>query len=154
MVNETDRPFKEISSMCILAQKDGLGKIQVGAVCHGIKKMKDGTTLHRYFSGANLHVSDSFGDVHAEQLAVNLSLLDRYYPTEIFVTSKKNDESVKLCGSCRHYLSEINYYMTVIILNPNGLMKSMDLLSHLYPFAKDTVKKNMKFKELCKEIQS
>lgn len=148
------RTFGEVSDMCRVAQRDGLGKIQVGAVCHGQRVLKDGTILHRYFSGANLHVSDSFADVHAEQLAINLSLLERFYPTEVFVTSQSVKESVKLCGSCRHYLSEINRHCSITVINPDGSRKSMDILSYLYPYSKDTVAKNQKFKKLCEENQN
>lgn len=138
----------EIFNMCVKAQKEAYGKISVGAVCHG-KRIIDGLSLDKYWSGANLHVSDSFADVHAEQLAVNLALLERFYPVEIFVTSQSNDEKVILCGSCRHYISEINKDCSIIIFNPDGTIKSTKLLSTVYPFSKDTEKKNKKFKQLC-----
>ncbi len=140
--------FDEIFKMCIKAQKEAYGKISVGAVCHARKMIND-EEVDRYWSGANLHISDSFADVHAEQLAVNLALLERFYPIEIFVTSKHEKENVTMCGSCRHYVSEINRNCSIIVFNPDGTRKSINLLSDVYPFSKDTVKKNQKFKELC-----
>jgi cytidine deaminase len=140
----------EIFSMCKEAQKEAYGKISVGAVCHGQTVNDEGKLVHRYWSGANLHISDSFADVHAEQLAVNLALLERYYPTEIFVTSQSNKEDVRLCGSCRQYISEINRYCSVYVFNPDGSIKSVNTLDELYPFSKDTMEKNSKFEQLCK----
>lgn len=137
---------EKMFSMCKDAQNDAYGKIKVGAVCSAINYK----TKHRhYFTGANLHVSDSFSDIHAEQLAVNLALLERYYPTEIYVTSQSFDEDVTMCGSCRHYISEINQNCSIIVFNPDGTQKSINLLSDVYPNAKNTVKKNNKFKMLC-----
>lgn len=140
--------YKEIFQMCQDAQKEGMGKIKVGAVCHG-QQLVDGEIVNRYWSGANLHITDSFADMHAEQLAVNLALLERFYPTEIYVTSQTMEEMVKLCGSCRQYLNEINRNMTVIVFNPDGTRKSTDLLSVIYKFAKDTTIKNNKLKKMC-----
>lgn len=132
--------------MCKNAQNNAYGKIKVGAVCSAINFK---TNHRKYFSGANLHVSDSFSDVHAEQLAVNLALLERYYPTKIYVTSQSVDEDVTMCGSCRHYISEINRYCSIIVFNPDGTRKSINLLSDVYPNSKDTIQKNQKFKKLC-----
>lgn len=140
--------YDEIFKMCISAQKDAYGKISVGAVCHG-RKMINEEQVDRYFSGANLHISDSFADIHAEQLAVNLALLERFYPVEIFVTSQGELENVALCGSCRQYISEINRYCSIIVFNPDGTRKLIKLLSEVYPFSKDTIKKNQMFRELC-----
>lgn len=145
---------EQIFSICVKAQKEAYGKISVGAVCHGQRRDESGKTVHKYWSGANLHVSDSFSDIHAEQLAVNLALLERYYPTEIFVTSQSKEEDVRLCGSCRHYISEINRHCTIVVFNPDGSQKSMDLLSELYPYSKDTVTKNSKIRELCNWVHN
>jgi len=140
--------YDEIFKMCESAQKEAYGKISVGAVCHA-KKIVDGKEVHKYWSGANLHISDSFSDVHAEQLAVNLAILERYYPVEIFVTSIGEKENVAMCGSCRQYISEINRHCSVIVFNPDGTRKLIKLLSEVYLYSKDTIKKNQIFRELC-----
>ncbi len=121
-------------------------KVKVGALCIGF----DWKTMKRKaFAGSNIHVSDSFADVHAEQLAVTLSLLERHYPLEIHVTSKSKKELITLCGSCRHFISEVNRLCTIIVHNPDGSIKIQKFLSEIYPYRKNTVSKNNKFKRLC-----
>lgn len=141
----------QIFEMCGHSQGNAISdKIKVGAVCHG-QKIVNGKIHHKYFSGSNIHISDSFADIHAEQIAVNLSLLEKYYPTEIYVTSQSVKENVTMCGSCRHYISEINCHCIIIIFNPDGTRKSTNFLSDIYPYSKDTVPKNDRFKKLCGE---
>ena len=139
---------EEVFEMCKSEQQKGIGKIKVGAVCHGMKFI-GAKVYQKYFSGANVHVSDSFADVHAEQMVVNLALLERYYPVEVFVTSTSKEEDVMMCGTCRHYLNEINSACTVVVFNPDGSIKKINFLSAIYPYSKDVFEKNMKFRSLC-----
>ena len=137
----------ELFAMCKQAQDNAISdKIKVGAVCNAYNFK---TKHKKLFSAANIHVSESFADIHAEQLAVNLALLERYYPMGIFVTSQSINENVTMCGSCRHYISEINRHCHITVFNPNGTVKSINSLSDVYPFAKNTVKKNKEFEKLC-----
>lgn len=115
-------------------------KTKVGAVVVGINKKNE----RKLFVGSNIHISDSFADVHAEQMAVNQCLLERYYPLAVYVTSTSTEEKVALCGSCRHYLSEINRNMQVVVFNPDGSRKITTFLFEVYPNSKDTRDKNEK----------
>lgn len=130
-----------------IAQDKALSKkMHVGAICigHNFETLKT-----KIFSGSNLHISDSFADVHAEQLAVSLAILDRYYPIAIHVTSSSINEKVLLCGSCRHFVSEININCKIIVHNPDGSVKLDMIVNEVYPLAKNNIKKNLYFKRLC-----
>ena len=143
---------------CVKMQNNAIGKIQVGCVLEAMDYSDDvyigGSTF--LFYGANLHISDSFADIHAEQLAINLAILKKCYPITIYVTSTSKDEDVFLCGQCRQYICEVNENCNVVIFNPDGSVKRIGTISEYFPYHKDVKNKNQKFYELCggKGLQS
>lgn len=135
---------------CIRLQKKGLGKIQVGCVVEAYDMNSEyGGACSYLFYGCNIHVSDSFGDTHAERMAIDLALKARCFPITIYVTSNSKDENVLLCGSCRHYISEINENCNVIVFNPDGTIKHASTIKDSYPNHKNVKSKNQRFFELC-----
>lgn len=134
---------------CKKLQKKATGKIKVGCVVEAIEYRDDGRMCIFDFYGCNIHVSDSFGDTHAERMAIDLALKERCFPVTIYVTSTSDDEYVLLCGSCRHYISEINENCNIVIFNPDGTIKEISNIKEAYPFHKDVTKKNQKFFEYC-----
>lgn len=127
-------------------QRKGIGKIQVGCVVEAMSY--DDDCLYE-FHGCNIHVSDSFGDTHAERMAIDLALKARCYPITVYVTSTSMEEDVLLCGSCRHYISEINENCTIVIFNPDGSIKRVSNVKESYPAHKDVADKNKRFFQLC-----
>lgn len=140
---------KKIFEMCKSEQKKSNAKVKVGCVVEALEYRNDGTVPIFHFKGCNIHVSDSFGDTHAERMAIDNSLKERCYPVAIFVTSQSNEEKVMLCGSCRHYISEINENCNIIIFNPDGTIKEVTTVKDVYPFHKSVAAKNKRFFELC-----
>lgn len=129
-------------------QKSGIGKIQVGCIVEALEFRKDSIVPFE-FHGCNIHVSDSFADTHAERMAIDLALKDRCYPITAYVTSMTSEEKVMLCGSCRHFLCEINENCNIVVFDPDGSIKEVTTVKDVYPFHKDVKKKNQKFFELC-----
>lgn len=130
-------------------QKKANGKIKVGCLVEAIEFRKDGSTPIFNFLGCNIHVSDSFGDTHAERMAIDLALKEKCYPITVYVTSISPDENVLLCGSCRHYISEINENCNIVVFNPDGTIKEVSSINDAYPNHKDVKKKNQMFYEYC-----
>ncbi len=139
---------KRVFEDCIMLQKKAIGKIKVGCVVEAYE-FRDNQSHTFEFFGCNIHVSDSFGDTHAERMAIDLALQARCYPITIYVTSTSSDEKVLLCGSCRHYISEINENCNIVIFNPDGTIKDVSSIKESYPHHKDVKRKNKKFFELC-----
>lgn len=124
-------------------------KIKVGCIVEAIEFRDDGSTPIFDFHGCNIHISGSFGDTHAERMAIDLALKERCYPITVYVTSTSIDENVLLCGSCRHYISEINENCNIVVFNPNGTIKEVSTIKDAYPNHKDVKKKNQMFFEYC-----
>lgn len=127
-------------------QTKALSKIKVGCIVEA--KNYDDACLYE-FAGCNIHVSDSFSDTHAERMAIDLAIKARCYPITIYVSSTSFDEDILLCGSCRHYISEINENCTIVVFNPDGSVKRVSNIQESYPNHKDVKAKNQRFFELC-----
>ena len=140
--------MKKIFMMCLENQKKSNAKVKVGCVVEAMEYRKDSTPIFD-FHGCNIHVSDSFGDTHAERMAIDFALKEKCYPIAVFVTSMSFKENVILCGSCRHYISEINEDCLIIIFNPDGSIKEISAIKDVYPNHKDVTKKNKMFYEYC-----
>ena len=143
--------IKKIFIKCSENQKKSNAKVKVGCVVQAIEYRKDSTPIFD-FHGCNIHVSDSFGDTHAERMAIDFALKEKCYPIAIFVTSTSFMEKVILCGSCRHYISEINENCLIVIFNPDGSIKEVSTIKDVYPKHKEVIKKNKMFVEYCKKI--
>lgn len=137
-----------IFDQCVLAQKKATGKIQVGCGVEAYE-YRNGSPYSFLFYGCNIHVSDSFGDTHAERMAIDNALKENCYPISIFVTSTSINEKVLLCGSCRHYISEINENCNIIIFDPDGTVKEISTIKEVYPHHKDVKEKNQRFFKKC-----
>ena len=126
------------------------GKIHVGCIVEAIEFRDDDFQYSFQFGGCNIHISDSFGDTHAERMAIDLALKDRCYPITVYVTSTSSKERVLLCGSCRHYISEINENCNIVIFNPDGTIKEVSTIKDAYPFHKDVKEKNQEIFDYCR----
>lgn len=136
--------FEEIK----IAQSKAKAKVQVGCAVEAYE-YRGQFDYSFFFYGCNIHVSDSFGDTHAERMAIDLALKETCYPITVYVTSTTEDEKVALCGSCRHYISEINENCNIVIFNPDGSIKIVSTIKEMYPSHKDVEEKNQKFFEMC-----
>lgn len=136
--------FEEIK----ISQGKAKGKIKVGCAVEAYE-YRDGMERSFFFYGSNIHVSDSFGDTHAERMAIDLALKETCYPITVYVTSTSKDEKVTLCGSCRHYISEINENCNVVVFNPDGSLKFVTTIKEIYPNHKNVEEKNQRFFEMC-----
>jgi len=145
---------KTVFEMCVQVQKHSNAKIKVGCVVEALefrlsKKFSLSESPLSDFQGCNLHVSDSFGDTHAERMAIDQALKEKCYPIAVYVTSTSFQENVLLCGSCRHYISEINENCNIVVFNPDGTIKEVSTIKDSYPNHKDVKKKNQMFYEYC-----
>lgn len=138
------RIFEEVK----IVQSKAKGKIKVGCAVEAYE-YRDGFDYSFFFYGCNIHVSDSFGDTHAERMAIDLALKENCYPITVYVTSTSDDEQVALCGSCRHYISEINENCNIVVFNPDGSIKIVTTIKEIYPNHKNVGEKNQQFFEMC-----
>ena len=139
-----NRIFEEVK----IAQSKAKGKIKVGCAVEALEYRGE-YDYSFFFYGANIHVSDSFGDTHAERMAIDQALKETCYPVTVYVTSTSDDEKVALCGSCRHYISEINENCNIVVFNPDGSIKLVSTIKEMYPNHKNVEEKNQKFFEMC-----
>lgn len=145
-----DSLLKSIFLDCVEMQKKAIGKIKVGCVVEAYDMDSEyGGACSYQFNGCNIHVSDSFGDTHAERMAIDMALKNRCYPIIVYVTSTSENEKILLCGSCRHYISEINENCSIVVFNPDGTVKDVSTIKDSYPHHKDVRRKNQIFFELC-----
>ena len=134
--------FQELKEI----QQRAQGKTKVASAVEAYE-YRDGMPYSIFFYGCNIHVSDSFGDTHAERMAIDHALKEYCYPVSVYVTSTSEDEKVMLCASCRHYISEINENCNIIVFNPDGTIKQTSTIMEMYPFSKDVKEKNQRFFE-------
>ena len=132
--------FEELKRVQVKAT----GKIQVACAVEAYE-YRDKLPYSFQFYGCNIHVSDSFGDTHAERMAIDHALKENCYPVIVYVTSTSKDEHVLLCGSCRHYISEINENCTIVVFNPDGSVKDISTIKDVYPNHKNVKEKNQRF---------
>jgi len=147
---EQDEEYnREIYNDLIELQNKSNAEVKVGCVVVANEYRSDGRVCGFKFFGCNIHVSDSFGDTHAERMAIDLAIKSKCFPISVYVTSMSVQENVALCGSCRHYISEINENCNIIIFNPDGSIKKVTTVKDVYPFAKKVRWKNKGFFQYC-----
>lgn len=143
---KNDSILRDFYSKCIAIQTRAVGKIKVGCVVEAVDYESE---VSYTFVGANLHVSDSYGDVHAEQQAVQKAIQAKCYPETIYVTSQSFDEDVLMCGQCRQYVLEINQYCNIVVFNPDGTVKRISTVHESLPYHKNVEDKNRIWLEFC-----
>lgn len=142
--------FELVAKMCLEIQKKSISKAgSVGAV---VRAINFETKTIKYFSAANLYFNESFVADHAEQLALKIALLQRYYPLEVIVTSSRpGGEPTFLCGICREFIIRINKHLKITVINPDGTLKGWGILKdQLNNYNKPNILKlNREYKKLC-----
>lgn len=138
---EVFEEIKRIQSYAIAKEK------KVGCVVYG----RNSVMVEGFFGGVNIEISSS-DVIHAERMALMDCLSQRFYPEIIFVTSGRTDgKPTFLCGNCRQLLSEINEECLIVIFDPKGKVKGKKKLNQVFPYHKDSTKKNVKFREMCQK---